>query len=193
MTQGHSTDSAVGRARAVLSFGHGTEAVAVPVWITVRTRSAACTGVSRLDFRGPARFDPAAVDHIANVVLPIVDDIRRGLRIRRRRFEVGICNIGAASSQDVGLEITGFSADVPVFLALLSAVTAIPLPSGLVCTGHIASPSGEIRMVRDLPAKLQAAHEARGIDTFVLPSLEDDVSLQKLTPGALKYQISGNS
>ena len=44
-------------------------------------------------------------------------------------------NLGAASTANVGLSISGFSTDVPILLALLSAALRIPLPQDVVTSG----------------------------------------------------------
>ena len=80
-------------------------------------------------------------------------------------------NLDAASITEVGLNISGFSADVPILLAILSASLQMAVPEDIVSTGHIASPDGDIRMVRNLPTKFAAAVEANSIKRFVHPAI----------------------
>jgi predicted ATP-dependent protease len=40
---------------------------------------------------------------------------------------------------NTGVQVSGFSADVPMFLAMLSARLQMPVRQDVVSTGHIAS------------------------------------------------------
>ncbi len=97
-------------------------------------------------------------------------------------FELSVVNLSATSTGDVGLNVSGFSADVAVFLALLSTALRIPLVQDTVATGHIASIDGDIRSVKSIPAKLAAAVEEPTIRRFIYPSLDADTSMQTLAP-----------
>ena len=132
--------------------------------------------------RGRVRFDQHAVEHLRESVIPLVDQIVEPLGRRRCGYELSITNISAASVRDIGFEISGFSADVPVFLAMLSAALRVPMPQNVVATGHLASSNGDIRAVRDLPAKAGAALADASTDLLVYPSLDADRSLQVLSP-----------
>lgn len=173
--------AAVGRAKTVLVFGNGADGRAV-----ITALLAQWTGrkdVERLRFRGPVRFTPKTEAHIKTVVLPVIDGVCDLLGLEPGTFDLSGVNLGAAASQDIGIDIDGFSADLPLFLAMLSARLQIPIPQDWVCTGHIASVDGDIRLVRNLPAKLEAARADKSIEHFVHPALDADASVAALTAG----------
>jgi hypothetical protein len=67
-------------------------------------------------------------------------------------------------------------------LAILSRALKIAIPDDILCTGHIASPDGDLRMVKSLPEKLTAAVESKKIRTFIHPIVDSDGSLNSLSP-----------
>lgn len=172
----------LGRAKTVLVFGEAGAEKAVVSAITARLCRSASR--NRLDFRGPAVLTPSLLQHLRENVLPVVDHILERIwpEKRRKSFEVSVVNFGAASSMDVGCSLSGFSADVPVLLALLSAALNVPLPQDVITTGHIASNVGDIRAVRSLPAKLEAALGDPEIRRFIHPALDADASQKVLSP-----------
>lgn len=184
MTAG--TTTSVGRAKAVLVFGGGDATCAVVSTVLARVRRD--REGSRLLFAGPSVFDAKVIAHLLETVLPVADRIinqvtsKRERASRRKSFEVSVVNLGAASAGDMGLSVSGFSADVPLLLAVLSAALNIPLRQDLVTTGHVASPDGDIRTVRSIPAKLAAAADDHGINEFVHPSVDADASMHSLSP-----------
>ena len=145
----------------------------------------------RLVFRGPVKFKEASKNHLSSIVLPLVDRITDSLSLPRGNFEVSIVNIGAAAFSGLGIEIGGFSADLPVFLALLSSASQIALRQDIASTGHIASLDGDIVAVRGIPTKLDAALQSPVIKGFAIPELEKDASLKSLTP--LEYHTAVDS
>ena len=178
--------SSIGRARTVLVFGAGDAATASVSTVVARVRRDSRR--RRLQFTGTVVYEHKLATHLGQTVLPAVDRVvERLLRNRRQtakptRFEVSMVNLGAASATDVGLSISGYSVDIPVFLALLSAVLRMPLPQDVVTTGHIASPDGDVRPVRNIPAKLAAAADDPSISRFLCPAPDADTSLQGLAP-----------
>lgn len=170
----------IGRTKTVLVFGEDDTAAAVVSTITVRTKPVKRrTGPS---FTGVGQWDPAICTHVREVLIPVVDAIADGLTVPKVQYDIGVANIGAASAMDVGVTISGFSADVPLVLAMLSARLGMVVPEDVVSTGHIASKDGDICFVRQIPAKLAAALSDPSIRVFVHPSTGNDVSLQKMTP-----------
>ena len=170
----------IGRAKTVLVFGHGDSATAAVSAVVARIRRKA--GRGRLAFKGPADFDPPARKHLCETVLAAIDRITQHLGLKRRTFEVALVNLGAASAADVGLSISGFSADAAVMLAMLSAALRVPLRQDVVTTGHVASPDGDLRPVKSIPAKLAAASKEPSIRRFIYPSIDVDTSLESLAP-----------
>jgi len=172
----------IGRAGTVLVFHEDSASRAVVSTVVARVRRG--NGRKRLLVSGPAQFEPHVFRHIEDVLIPLVDRLleRLGIRRRPKSFELSVVNLDAASVANVGLSIDGFSADAAILLALLSAALRMPLPQGLIATGHIASTDGDIRAVAGLPAKLAAATENGGIERFICPALAGDNSLRILSP-----------
>ena len=171
----------IGRAKTVLVFGQGNRQKAVISAIVVRMVGQ-INSDGRLRFTGNVIFSSSVKDHIKETILPIIDNITNGLGLSPKNFEISAVNLGAASSLDIGMNISGFSADVPVFLGMLSASLQIPLPDDLVATGHVASVEGDISAVRAIPAKVEAVETDKTIRRFIHPDLEKDTSLKVLTP-----------
>lgn len=167
-----------GRARTVLVFGENKTAVLS----TVIARICRVGRGRPVKFTGSVLFDVATAGRIRQVVVPLVDRILAGLGLSRSGFEIAIANIAGASVADLTARVSGFSADVPVLLSLLSASLQMPVPQDLVSTGHVASPDGDIRAVRAIPAKLAAARADGSIRRFVHPPLDRDTSLEVLSP-----------
>ena len=155
MATGIKTTSSIGRANIVLVFGHGNNSTAVITSVTARLSKR--KGKERIRFSGPATFDKKTEKHITDVVLTTADTIVSDLGFPQESFDISAVNIGAASINNLGMNISRFSADASLFLVILSAQLEIPIPQGMLCTGHIASPEGDIRMVKGIPAKLRAA------------------------------------
>ena len=169
-----------GRAKTVIVFQRGqtVEAVISTVIASVRRNA----GQDRLRFTGVVGFEPKTREHIREIILPLVERILRHLNLEPDGYDLSVVNFGAASAAEVPPTITGFSADVPVFIAFLSASLALEAREDLLSTGHIASPDGDIALVRNIAAKLHAAFLDQSIQYFVYPSIEGDISLDVLTP-----------
>ena len=172
---------ATGRANAVLVFGSSDSAVACLTSVIVRICPLRDAG--RLRFSGPVQFSAKTVNHILDVILPLAFDLLKPLGLNPPCIEVSVANIDPASINDLGVNIFGFSIDVSLFMAILSACTGIFIPSSTVFTGHIASKgNGELRIVKELPAKLAVAVKTDSINCFVHPALNQDSSLGLLSP-----------
>ena len=170
-----------GRARTILVFGEGDTASAVVSSVIARLHRG--TSRSRLVFTGSVGFNSETIRHLNETVVPVADRINEHLGITRRTYEISLVNAAVASVVDLGLTVSGFSADVPVLLAILSSSLRIPLPQDTVTTGHIASPDGDIRSVRSIAVKLAAAEKDPSIRVFVYPSSKADISLTTLCAG----------
>ena len=177
MTQ---TNDSTGRAGAVFVFGRADSARAVVSAVTVQVVDD--DGVQRIDFCGSGTFDDHAMGHINTLLLPMVDFISEGLGIGRRNFRISIANPGGTAIHDLGIEVAGYSADVPVFLAMLSATLGMSISEAIVSTGHIASSAGDVAAVQAISEKLAAALDDTTADTFIYPDLKADQSLGQLSP-----------
>lgn len=177
----HASDAnTVGKAKSVLVFGDGDSAVAVTT--TLIAQGVAVRRRARPRFVGATLIDDDLQRHTEQVILPVVDAIGDLLKTPKVRFEISASNVGAASGSDARIQIGGFSADVPLFLAMLSARLKIPVPADVASTGHIASPDGDIRWVRHLSAKLNAAANDAGVRVFICPATSEDGSVRSLSP-----------
>jgi len=176
MTTGDRSGESGGRARTVLVFRNGDGEQALATTVVCRTIPAK-TGVV---FQGPGRFVKKTRDHISETVYPTVHNILEGLGLICPGFMISAVNIGAASWDHRDLSISGYSADVPVFLAMLTAGLNIMISDEILFTGHLASTDGDVRVVGSLPAKMAAAESDESIKTFLYPDLRNDGSLNPL-------------
>lgn len=183
MTHALRTSSCMGRARIVLVSGDWQESPAVLSWVVAQ--ASANLRSRRLRFAGPGTLDKAAAQHIQVVIVPLVDQIATGLGLPRASYDLSVANVNAAAASDLGIQICGYSADVPIFLAMLSAATGIALPDDVVATGHIASTGGDIAAVRALPQKIGPALADPSIRRFIYPRLDQDSSMAALSPAEL--------
>jgi hypothetical protein len=171
--------SFAGRAKTVLVYNQGRVALAFVSSVVVHASDDNKRG--RIHFVGPVSFYQKIADHIGDVILPASDIIFKGLQLPLKCFKISVVNLEVTSVMDVGSIISGFSADAPIFLALMSAALQIEIPEDLVSTGHIASIDGDIRMVSSIPAKLSAAVKSKSIRTFIYPDIDQDDSLDSLS------------
>jgi hypothetical protein len=169
----------IGRAKTALVFGRGDNQRAVMSAIVVRKTPA---GSKRLCQAGSVKFADSTMYHIQDTILPITDRILRELGLPQANFEISAANLGVASTLDVGINISGFSADAAIFVAMLSAGLRMPLIDDFAATGHIASLDGDITAVKAIPAKLEAVETDKTIRCFIYPDLEEDGSLKALSP-----------
>jgi len=169
-----------GDVKTVLVFGQGESSVAVTATVTARVVSE--HAAPALAVAGPVKLDDQLQTHVRDTLVPMCNRVCALLGVGPSAFEVSVSNVGAASSLDTGVTIGGYSADAGVFVAMLSASLAIPVGHTVAVTGHIASASGEVRMVRDIPAKLAGAAADASVISFVYPA-EDDASMAVLQPG----------
>lgn len=185
MTESNGT---IGRVKAVLVFGREPSTQAVISHVIARRLES--RGHVRVRFSGTVQFSHAAKRHIRSTIVPIVDRILSGLQLPSYDFELSAVNLGAASALDVGMTISGFSADVAILAALLSAGLQIPIVDDSVVTGHIASGDGDIRVVKSLAAKVRAVEADGAVSHFLYPDLDQDQSLQTLSPAERQRAIT---
>ena len=179
----------VGRTKTVIVHERGDNPVGIISEIVARVSSR--DGMDRLVFRGPVYFDDRGLRHLHSVIIPLVDRIMESLDVPGKNYEISVVNLGATASASKGIEITGFSADLPVLLALLSTSLQVGLRQDIVSTGHVASLDGDIAPVRSISTKLDAILTSPGVTAFVLPDLEKDSSLEMLTP--VEYETAKES
>ena len=174
------TNVSTGRARAAFVFGEAESARAVISPVTVQKKDD--DGGKRVSFYGSGTFNDHVIEHINTVILPMVDFLSERLGLCHHCFRISIANPGGTSIHEMGIEIAGYSADVPVFLAMLSSALDMPISERIVSTGHIASNAGDISAVQSIPAKLAAAIDDKTVNTFIYSDLKADQSLGHLSP-----------
>ena len=172
------TTQVVGRAKTALVFDGEKAVISAIVARGIKHRSRK----RRLRFCGRVEFTDSVKRHVRKMILPIIDCIVDMLGLTRKDFELSAVNLGAASALDVGVTVSGLSADVPIFIAMLSEALQVSISDDFVSTGHIASVEGDIRAVKGIPAKVEAARSDSSIRYFICPDLERDESLKALCP-----------
>ncbi len=182
---------AIGRTQGLVVFGTGSDARGLLLTINARPVEQSEGSQARLSWLGSVTFQASARNHLASVVLSVVDRVAELLGLTRSDYQLSCANPGAASTFDLGASITGFSADVPILLAMLSAALQIPLMDGLASTGHVASTEGDIAQVRGLPEKIEAALVSGAVLNLIVPAVEGDASVRALTPREYDRAKSG--
>lgn len=173
-------NKAIGKTKtAILVKESGTP---IAIITEIFAQAVAVNSKKRITFHGPANLENKTISHLETVILPIVESISRSLGLPPRSFIISISNVGASATKGVGLNITGFSADVPLFLSMLSASMQASLRQDLIATGHIASLAGDIVPVLGIPAKIDAAIASGDIAEFLFPDIENDLSAALLMP-----------
>ncbi len=84
--------------------------------------------------------------------------------------------------------MSGFSADLPIIIAMLSSALQIPVSSDFIATGHLCSANGDISAVEGIPAKVEAAQKDSSVRYFIYPDLDDE-SLKVLSPNQIDGSI----
>lgn len=169
-----------GHVLTLLALGTGADAAAVVTDLAITCRDG--NDGKALEVRGPAQVEEDTLRHYEGVLLPLLYRTVQALGVEPRPFTLSVTNLNAASAQDRGLTISGYSADTALYVACLSAILGVPVQPGLAATGHIASLHGEVRMVRNLPAKLSAATDSAVVRSVSIPDPDADGSLSTLTP-----------
>ena len=146
----------IARVNTVLVYKSGTSSRAVVS--TVVAKVLPHKSQTRIRFVGPVKFNDKSIAYLNDVVWSIANVILKALGSKNKSFEISIVNLEAASALDLNCTVGGYSADVAVLLALLSASLQFAIPMDSVVTGHIASTDGDIRIVKEIPAKIKTYH-----------------------------------
>ncbi|MFC1762901.1 hypothetical protein ACFL6U_12590 [Planctomycetota bacterium] len=173
-------ESSIGRATSVLVLGSGEGQRALITSIIAQISEDPSN--PRIRFTGKVEFTASVQKHIRCTILPIVDRILAGLALPKTNFTLSAVNPGVSSVLDIGMRVSGFSADIPMLLSLLSIALELPIPNNMIFTGHVASVHGDISAVRAISTKLQAAIKDTNIRFFLYPDLSKDQSLEVLSP-----------
>ena len=160
------------------------EGIAVISSIHVRTCDS--NNSQRLIIPGRIGIESSVIEHYRFTVLDAVDRVTVSLGVKKKCYELSIRNIEAASINGLNIILQGHSADLSVFLALLSSSLNLPIPQDIVVTGHLISSDGYIGPVSGLPEKIHAAAVSRNIKQMLIPDYNRDKSVATLTPGELE-------
>lgn len=179
------TESRIGRVKTVLVAPEDTAIVS-----TIIADCIPREGSPRLSFCGTVEFEESVRAHLEEIVLIHVDDILMSLNQTLPSFTLSAISIGAATSSEVDISITGFSIDASVFLALLSSALDIPVRQNIVITGHLGSSEGDILPVESLPAKCRAALLDTNVSAIVYPSLDSDISFKSMKANSYAEAIA---
>lgn len=176
--------TSTGRARTVLAFGVGNDIKTIISSVVVQTKES--NNEERINFTGSVTFDKSTIEHVTDTLIPIIDNILDTLGLAKKNFVISVVNPGGVSISGLIAGVTGFSADLPMLLAMLSAALNMPMADDIVSTGHIASSGGDIAAVKAISAKISAALDDKSIRSFIYPALDRDISLTALTPMEVK-------
>lgn len=170
----------VGTANTVLLI-EGTAAIS-----SIHVRVHNCEDSKRLTFSRQIGIESSITEHYRTTILDAIDKITGSLGIEKKCYEISIRNIEAASVKGLNMALQGYSADLSIFLALLSASLNLPIPQDVVVTGHLISADGFISPVSGLPEKIHAASVSKTILRMLFPDFNRDKSVAALTPAELE-------
>ena len=148
--------------------------------LNVAPRNDSSREVIRFSEEATAAHD--TIDHVDTVVVPLLTHVLRPLGMATGKWSVTLEPLEAAAAHELPVSMSGYSADLPLFLALLSASLRLPLRGDVVATGRFASSMGEVGLVKHIAEKLTAARKHPQIRQFVCPSFGTDGSLDALAP-----------
>ncbi|MCK5679450.1 hypothetical protein KAI46_01410, partial [bacterium] len=158
-------NSAVGRVNALLTFNAEGQEQAIVAPLIARAYDREGEGHV---FGGVCRLSDKTQNHLLKIVFPAVELLFSELKLSQKKYHLSITNIGGTSLHDIGITTSGFSADAAVYIAAVSAGLQIPVDQGLAITGHIASCDGDIKAVKNMPAKIKAAINSQTIHTMII-------------------------
>lgn len=158
-----------GQAKVVLAISDGQRQLGAVTEVSAtaeRKESGRCQ-LSCVD----GYFSKKTIRHYRKELLPILNDICRNCGICYFDIILSNQNLQAAAINDSHLEIDGFSADVSIFVAMLSAIFGIKTYEDIVFSGAISK--GKILPVASLAVKLETAASC-GIKKFYCARLNPE-------------------
>lgn len=153
------------------------------VLTSVHVRKAPDHTKERLVFVGDTQVSPKLVAHIKETIVALIDGISHALGMEPTNYEMSVKNVSATALQNLDLSLSGYSLDLAVLLAMVSATLQLPIPESIVTTGQLATREGHFLPVAGIPEKLQAAANDSSVKQFIFPTLEVDDSAKQLSPG----------
>jgi len=162
----NNSDKHIGRAKTVLVSQQSQDSAVISEIIAMVINY---TDQCRISFTGLVEFSDNIKRHLQNDILALVDRITAALGMYPLSYEISAVNPDIASKLDLTVDVSGFSADLSIFAAMLSATLRIPLSASILMTGHISSAQGDIGSVGSIHAKVKAATEDKSIDRLIYP------------------------
>lgn len=120
---------------------------------------------NRLRFSGSIPISPATKQHIRRILLPAVDNITTSLGLPKSNID--IITKTPPHLTERNFVIQGHSADLPIFLGILSAATGQVILPKHAATGKICSKQGELQAIDSLETKIWAAMEHPNVETVL--------------------------
>ena len=168
----------VGQAKFGLVIPPG-QAVITSIHVRQRKGSAG----QRIAAIGDVHVDQASVDHLRDIIIPVIDRVCQPLGINPIEYEMSVKGIGAAALHGLNLTVSGYSLDLAFLMAALSANLQFPIPEETVFTGQVASIDGQFLPAKGIPEKLNAAATDPSVKQFIFAGVDADASVKELSPG----------
>jgi len=182
------TKHSIAKAGSVLVLGQGKDKRGFITSLVARTIDLE----SRLVFAGPVRFTKKTQIHIEKTILPLIDTILDALGLEQSSIEISAENHSVASGLDTGIDISGFSADLAVFMAMLGAILGLEIPPDCAFTGHVASISGILSEVHSLDIKIKCARSHQQTKRLFCPRVSFDTLVVDQQHQNFQATVSGN-
>ena len=100
-------------------------------------------------------FSGELIGHYNKEIIPLIDKLCTKCNLSFGEFSISVENLQAAALCGTKLEIEGYSADLSVFIAMLSAVFDLPVDENVLFSGHISQ--AKILPVESLKTKIETA------------------------------------
>lgn len=134
----------------------------------------------RTSFESPCPLASAVRHRILKTLVPIAKRIagKRGGVRKGVRFQFRLPASCRLRGEEI--EIDGNSADLPIVIAIVSALRREPLEQNTAATGKICGDTGDVEMVRGLAEKLGI--DSASLKRVLVPNWRDDAVFARLYP-----------
>ncbi len=174
----NSESAVVGQAKFGLVVPPG-QAVITSIHVRQRKDSSG----QRIAVIGAVQVDQASVDHIRDIIVPVIDRVCQPLGINPIDYEMSAKGISAAALHGLDLTVSGYSLDLAFLMAALSATLQFPIPEDTVFTGQVATVDGRFLPAKGISEKLNAGSVDPSIKRFIFAGVDADASAKQLSPG----------
>ncbi|MBK7090664.1 MAG: hypothetical protein IPH59_02910 [bacterium] len=174
----NSESAVVGQAKFGLVIPPGHSAIT-----SIHVRQRKDSSGQRIAVIGAVQVDQASVDHIRDIIIPVIDRVCQPLGINPSDYEMSVKGISAAALHGLDFTVSGHSLDLAFLMAALSVTLNFPIPEDTVFTGQVATVDGHFLPVKGIPEKLNAASTDPSIKRFIFAGVDADASAKQLSPG----------